>query len=383
MRSKGELKQDYLPLNQEVELELARRIKGGEVPPGSKLPPELELAGEFGVSRTTIRHALISLENQGLVKRIHGRGTFAQDETRAPFTAQGRKGAIYAIIPHLTSSFTGTIITGAQEELFNKGHNLSVLPTNDSMAKEMDYLQMIIKSGAAGVLLHPTKSEFYNPYVTQLIEKGIPLVMTGRYYRFVDCSYVDGHNYQGSYDAITYLIGLGHRKIGLVTKKTLIHTSLEDRIQGYQDALADHNLPLDRRTILLDLPDNRAVYWESANEEQEQAVVNCLVDYIKASPDMTAVLALNDRIAADLIKAAKQCGLVVGRDLSIIGFDNVALSASLDPPLTTVNGPTIAIGKRAAEILLSLMADKDAKPKKEHLSMQLVIRNSCGPNRKI
>lgn len=209
------------------------------------------------------------------------------------------------------------------------------------------------------------------------------MVMTGRYYRFVDCSYVDSHNYQGAYDAITHLIGLGHRKIGLVTKKTLIHTSLEDRIQGYQEAMADHDLPLDRGSILLDLPDNRAVYWESANEEEERAVVNCLVDYLKASPDMTAVFALNDRIAADLMKAAKQCGLVVGRDLSIIGFDNVALSASLDPPLTTVDGPTLAIGKRAAEILLNLMADREAKPTKEHLPMQLVVRNSCGPNRRV
>lgn len=383
MRSKEEHKRDHLPLNEEVELELARRISAGEVSPGSKLRPELELAGEFGVSRTTIRHALISLENQGLVKRIHGKGTFVQDETKAPFTAKGRKGAVYAIIPHLTSSFTGAIITGAQEELFNKGHNLSVLPTNNCMSKEMDYLQMIMESGAAGVLLHPTKSEYYNPFVTPLIQEGIPLVMTGRYYRFVDCSYVDGHNYQGAYDAITYLIGLGHRKIGLVTKKTLIHTSLEDRIQGYQDAMADHNLPIDRSTLLLDLADNRAVYWESANEQQERAVVDRLVDYVKASPEMTAVLALNDRIAADLMKAAKLCDLVVGRDLSIIGFDNVALSASLDPPLTTVDGPTMAIGKRAAEILLNLMAEKGANPTKEHLPMQLVVRSSCGPNRRI
>lgn len=152
MRSTGEQKGDHLPLNQEVARELASRISAGEVAPGSKLPPELELASEFGVSRTTIRHALISLENQGLVKRLHGRGTFVQDETKAPFTAQGRKGGIYMIVPHLTSSFTGTIITGAQEVLFKKGHNLSVLPTNDSMAKEMDYLQMIMEGGAAGVL---------------------------------------------------------------------------------------------------------------------------------------------------------------------------------------------------------------------------------------
>lgn len=370
-------KRENIPLHQEVETELRRRIIAGEILPGQKMSPELELAEEFNVSRTTIRHALISLESHGYVERIHGRGTFVADQAPEENPLPGKERGIYAIVPHLTSGFTGTIITGAQEVLFSTGHDLSVLPTNDSIDKEIDYLQMILTRGAAGVILHPTKSEFYNPLVIELINKGIPLVMTGRHYRFVNCSYVDGHNYQGAYDATKYLIGLGHRKIGLVTKKPLIHTSLEDRIQGYRDAMADHSLALDRKTLLLDLKDSRSVYWESGNEQQEQGIIKHLVDYLEGAPKMTAILALNDMIAADLIKAAKHCGKTVGQDLSIVGFDNVALSASLEPPLTTVDSPTLDMGRRATKVLLQHITSEDADFVKEHLPMRLVIRKSC------
>ncbi|HHT90977.1 MAG: GntR family transcriptional regulator [Bacillota bacterium] len=380
MRGKEEPGRDSVPLHQEIENELAERIRSGELVAGRKLPPELKLADEFQVSRTTIRHALISLESKGLVERIHGRGTFVADKTGKKRERSGEERSIYAIVPHLTSSFTGTIIMGAQEELYAKGYHLSVLPTNDDPQKEMDYLRIILESRAGGVLLQPTKSEYYNPVVTELIQQGIPLVMMGRYYRFVNCSYVDGHNYQGAYDAIAYLVGLGHEKIGLVTKKPLIHTSLEDRIQGYRDAMADHGLAILPQTLLMDLADSRNVYWDSASATYEQEIVNRLVDYLEAAPEMTAVFALNDRIAGDLIKAAKHCGRVVGRDLSIVGFDNVSLSESLDPPLTTIDAPTFAVGKRAAEILLDHMANEQSEPTKEHLPMHLVIRDSCGPN---
>jgi DNA-binding LacI/PurR family transcriptional regulator len=95
---------------------------------------------------------------------------------------------------------------------------------------------------------------------------------------------------------------------------------------------------------------------------------------------MTAIFALNDRIAADLMEAAKQCGRVVGKDLSIVGFDNVSLSARLDPPLTTIDAPTLDIGRRAAEILLYHMEDDGKDPIKEHLPMHLVVRGSSGPS---
>jgi GntR family transcriptional regulator of arabinose operon len=259
VRNKEEPRTDNIPLHQEVEMELARRIRSGEIAPGSKLQPELALANEFQVSRTTIRHALIRLESRGLVERIHGRGTFVTDVSGRKASTQRSEGGIYAIVPHLTSSFTGTIITGAQEILYAKGHQLSILPTNDSPEKEMDYLQLMLERRVGGVLLHPTKSDYYNPFVSDLIRAGIPLVMMARYYRFVNCSYVDGHNYQGAYDAVSYLISLGHKKIGLVSKKPLIHTSLEDRIQGYQHAMADHGLAIDRETVILDLADSRSV----------------------------------------------------------------------------------------------------------------------------
>lgn len=369
------------PLYQGVEEELKRQIITGELAPGTKMSSELSLAAEFKVSRTTIRHALISLESHGFVERIHGRGTFVAAKTVTKNHRKTKSGGIYAIVPYLTSRFTGTIVTGVQEVLFSEGYDLSILPTNDCIEREIDYLEMIIQRDAAGVVLHPTKSKYYNPLVHDLIKNDIPLVMTGRYYRYVDCSYVDGDNYQGAYDATSHLINLGHSKIGLVSKELLIHTSLHDRIEGYRDVMADNGLAIDRRMVLLDLDDQRNVYWAGNNEINEHKIINTLVDYLRRTPQMTAVLALNDQIAADLMKAAEIVGRTVGEDLSIIGFDNVILSTSLKPALTTVGTSILEMGKRAANILLDDIKGESSGFVKESLPMQLVIRESCTYNK--
>ncbi|HHW71987.1 MAG TPA: substrate-binding domain-containing protein [Firmicutes bacterium] len=364
-------------LHEEIAEQIRADIARSNLASGDKLGTELELAARYGVSRSTIRQALISLENAGLIERLHGRGTFVADKRAS---RHQRDYNIHIIVPYLTTSFTGRIVMGAQEVLFKTGYTVSVSATNNSTETEAEYIRKIIEQGSPGVIIHATESRYYNPALFQLQQEGIPLVMT-RHYRFMDVSYVEANNYQGGYDATEYLIKLGHRSIGLVSKPPGFLTSLNDRIQGFRDAMSDYGLVVKREMMFTDLRDYRYVYTEDRTKEHEQQVLNDLKAFLLRSPQMTAVICLNDFIAADVARAARCVGRRIGEDLSIMGFDNIGLSANLDPPITTVNCPTYDIGKEAAKALLYLMEKGPQQRIHKTMPMELVLRESCVPPR--
>lgn len=267
---------------------------------------------------------------------------------------------------------------GAQEVLFKHGHSVSVLATHNSLEIEGEYIKRILEEDCPGVIIHATAADYYNPQLFKLQSSGIPFVMT-RHYRYMDSNYVEANNYQGGYDATCYLINMGHRNIGLVSKHPGFLVSLHDRIQGYRDAMSDHGLVVKRSMMLTDLEDHRYVYVEDRSKEQEKAVIEELAEFLRNSPEMTAVICLNDLAAADLSRAARLVGRTVGEDLSIMGFDNIGISSNLEPAITTVNCPTYEIGKAAARALLSQMEGTLTEKVRQTLPMELVLRESCVP----
>jgi len=375
MNERSQPTKNGLSLYEEIARKIQMDIIRSNLNPGDKLGTELELAAHYGVSRATIRHALVSLENAGLIDRLHGRGTFVADK-RARMVAGG--GNIQIIVPYLTTSFTGRIVTGAQEVLFHHGYSVSVLATNNSQETEGEYIKKIIEQGCPGVIIHATASDFYNPWIFELQRQGIPTVMT-RHYPYMDSHYVEANNYQGGYDATSYLLKLGHRNVGLVTKRPGFMASLHDRIAGYRDAMSDHGLVIKRAMMLTDLEDHRYVYLEDRSKEHEKEVIEQLVGFLQKSPEMTAVICLNDLAAADLLRASRVAGRTVGEDLSIMGFDNIGISANLEPAISTVNCPTYEIGKAAAHILLDELDGRLDGTVGRTLPMELVLRESCGP----
>src|SRR5690606_33133299 len=116
------------------------------------------------------------------------------------------------------------------------------------------------------------------------------------------------------------------------------------RRQGARERMSAYGLVVKSEMLLAALRDYRYVYVEDRTKEHEQQVLSDLQEFLRRSPQMTAVICLNDYAAADLSRAARAVGRRVGEDLSIMGFDNIGLSANLDPPITTVNCPTYEIG---------------------------------------
>jgi DNA-binding LacI/PurR family transcriptional regulator len=224
------------------------------------------------------------------------------------------------------------------------------------------------------LIIHPTAAPLYDPAIFKLIEQRIPFVMTGRYYKFAPCNSVEMDNFQGAYDAVQYLHGKGHRHIGLVSKPALTKTSIEHRIEGFFQACKELELPVVLRHIFLDLVDTRSLYWSEQSSEEKEAVHKQLHDYLAQAQDLTAIVALNDLIAADLIHVLEELDRKPGVDISLIGFDNVSFANQLKPPLTSVETPTFELGKAAAELLLRQITDPTHQVEHMLLPSRLVVR---------
>lgn len=374
----SKLQNQNQPLYLGVKGYIQNSIEKGTLQIGDQLPTEVELASEFEVSRHTVRQALGLLAEEGWVEKIHGKGTFVANVKGV--TGNNGNKIIHFIVPELTESYTGRIVTSAQKSLYDAGFQVSVFVTNNDVQLESTYIQTALETKASGLIIHATKADHYNPEIFNWLQRGLPLVMTTRY-RYLDSSYVQADNYGGAYDAVSHLISLGHKQIGLVSKPTSWVTSLQDRIAGYRDAMGKHGLAVTPNLICSTLDDPRNVYGEYNDKSQEERVLAQLVQYIKENPEITAVVALNDLIAADVIRAARICGKQVPEDFSVIGFDNVSLSASLDPPLTTVASPLHEIGQVAAESILGQIEQggsvKPVQNYQLYLPMSLIIRQSC------
>ncbi len=165
--------------------------------------------------------------------------------------------------------------------------------------------------------------------------------------------------------AVNYLIGLGHRRIGLVSGPQGFRSAFERR-SGFGEALSAAGLAFDPQIVV-----EGTYRFESGLMAGRQILAS-------AEPP-TAIFASNDEMAAGVLHAARELGLDVPADLSIVGFDDTAIAAHLWPPLTTVRWPIQAMGKAAAAKLLG-GEDSDAKP--ALFLSELIIRASAGPARR-
>lgn len=122
----------------------------------------------------------------------------------------------------------------------------------ESRERELAMLKEAVQSGAKGIILFPVHGETYNEEVLRLTMEQYPVVVLDRYLRGVETNCVCSDNENGAYQAVSYLISKGHRRIGCISSPVLGTTSLEDRLHGYEQALADNLIPVDHAARLFE-----------------------------------------------------------------------------------------------------------------------------------
>jgi LacI family transcriptional regulator len=204
-----------------------------------------------------------------------------------------------------------------------------------------------------------------DPRVVYLLEHRIPFVTFGRTAQAYDFPYVDEDGELGMQLALEHLIEHGHRRIAcLAPPPPLMITTY--RLQGYRQTMQAHNRHIDEDLI---------VYGDLTQRSGYNLAKKLLT---QANPP-TAIVAGNDLMALGAMSAAQERGLIVGQDVTITGFGNIALAEHAFPPLTTVHQPMHHIGALVCQMLIKVIREEDIAERQIILQPSLVVRQSSGP----
>lgn len=347
-------------LHEQVAAILKDRIQTGIWLNGSGLPSEKELCSEFAVARGTIRQALQTLEREGFLRREQGRGTFVRLSPPAPDKTEPRRMAF--IVPYVRDSSVPGILIGFQQVAEQANFSVIFNHVNNDTAQQERVIHKLVDEGVAGIALYPVDSENV-AYLERLSRGRFPIVLIDRYLRAASSDYVMTDHFGGAVRATHYLFDQGHLGVGFVTWLSPA-ISMEHRYLGYVQALAERGVQLDERLIC------RVQGYPMID-------LSPLSHYLSGPDRPGAIFAANDQIAIALYRAAGSIGLSIPEDLSIIGFDNLDVSAHLDPPLTTMAQPFLEIGQAAADLLLRRIIGEHGYYEQITFPARLIVRSSC------
>ncbi|MCL4466897.1 MAG: LacI family transcriptional regulator [Chloroflexi bacterium] len=253
--------------------------------------------------------------------------------------------------------FLSAVNTAAAE------NNYSLLLRAATSAEEelSNLRQLVGEKHVDGVIILGTRP--VDRRIEFLLEAEFAFVSFGRSAEMKEHPYVDVDGAKGIAEAVHYLAGLGHRRIGYITPPDDLMCS-RDRSSGFLSAMEEHDLQVDDALMVSG----------DFSVGVGQAATNRMLN-LPEPP--TAILAANDMCAFGAMRAVHTCGLIPGQDVSVIGFDDIHLAAHWQPALTTVAQPLRRIGFTAAQMLIDGLSGRDVQ-KQLILEPHLVIRQSTG-----
>jgi len=265
--------------------------------------------------------------------------------------------------PNLTNPYYTHIIAGIGKAAHRMGYSAFLCNTEGDRAQTEQVLKMLIRRQAGGAILLATErqSEWLRPYAERF-----PLVLSSEYDPALSLPRVSIDNYAAAREAMAYLISLGHARIGLVSSSNAyISTAL--RLSGYRDALSEAGLPFREDYVRCGAAD----YSFKSGFDSAGSLISM--------PDRpTALLCISDMLALGAIASARELGLKVPGDVTVVGFDDVEHTTMFHPHVTTVAQPCGEIGEKAMEMLECAITGAPFE-REALLPHRLIVRESSAP----
>ncbi|MEZ0536881.1 LacI family DNA-binding transcriptional regulator [Caldicellulosiruptoraceae bacterium PP1] len=261
----------------------------------------------------------------------------------------------------LTGTFFDQVVSGICSVINETEYDLvlNISPPEN----EKKSLENLIKSRKVdGIILLSSR---VNDYSIEYLKKlKFPFIVIGTPYKNKESiNWVDNDNKKASFDATNYLINLGHTQIGFLGGfENLVVT--QDRLEGYKQALTKNNIEFDSDMVKFTELEEKSSY-EKARE----------LLMLKNRP--TAIVCMDDTISFATIGAARELGLKIGYDISIIGFNNSIFTTLSYPKLTTIDINVFYLGKYAAELLLKELVEPHKTYKRLLVEHKLIEGDTC------
>jgi LacI family transcriptional regulator, galactose operon repressor len=276
----------------------------------------------------------------------------------------GRKtGTIAMIVPDVANPFFTLMVRGAEDVARRAGYRIILCDTRADLALEGDVIEEMIAHRVEGIAIAPV-SDGSRAHLRRLTRFGVPFVLLDRTVGGVDADVVLGESVEGAKRLVEHLIGLGHRRIGMIVESEDVSTA-RDRRRGYEQALEHAGLPVDPALVALSTVDPQGGYAG-------------MQELLKAEPRLTAVFTVNNLVALGAIEAVRAAGLEVPGDVALVCFDDIEYASRLYPFLTVMVQPAETFGTLGIQLLLERIQGNGQRRRVVVLPAEFIIRHSCG-----
>ena len=348
------------PKYQRVKNYVLSQIENREIAKDDRIPSESEFAKLLDVSSITVRKALTELVNEGVIYRVRGKGSFVAGRTTEPAAPSNLVALVISGVEMYDSSYM-QIIRGVQSFLGPLGCKLIVEFVENDFERERELILRLIQSELKGLLLYSADPDAAKSYLGEIRAKSIPLVMLDRFLADYPVNVVACNNHDGAYEAVEYMIGQGHERIGFAAYDYRLSPEI-DRCKGYRNAMSDASLPVQEELLFL----------------EKDLDYEALARRIHAG-ELTALFCANDRRALEALDRLTALGIRIPEQLSLMGFDDFESSPFAKVPLSTVKQYFDVLGCESAKLLFEIGAGSSRGTTKILLPTSLVIRDTVKP----
>lgn len=324
----------------ELAATLREGIRTGTYCNGEKLPSENELAAQTGYSRQTVRQAVSLLENEGLVRRVQGSGTYVQ---KALVQRQATNN-IAVVCTYIGEYIFPSILQGVESILSENGYASMISATRNRVDTERRVLTELLKKPIDGLIVEGTKTALPNPNIDLYEEfqrRGIPVVFINGFYPDLKSPvYVVADDRAGGRTACESLLNKGHRAIAGIFKSDDIQG--HRRYAGYAAALQAADVAVTDDHVMWYTTENRDSVLQTM---ASQVLQNC-----------TAVVCYNDEVALQILQ------LDIPKGIDIVSFDNSTYARLSAVGFASLANPKEKLGQLAAQKLLNILKGKPEHP---------------------
>lgn len=331
-------------------------------------PTLKSIAVKLGVSVSTVSRVIngkssryrISKETEQLILEAAKELSYTPNQLARGLRLK-RTNTIGYLIPDISNPFFASIAKSVEKSARKFGYSIILCDSEESTELESSSLQLMLNRKVDGLIISPVGLEV--SHLIEISQKDIPIVLLDRYFPNLNIPFVTSDNYQGAFEAVSYLISNGHSRIACI--QGLKNTSPNnDRVKGYRDAHIKNDIEIDESLIVGD----------SFGEENGYIETKLL---LKKGDLPTAIFSVSNLISLGAIRAITEEGLKIPDDISMISFDDQPYSRFLSTPMTTVAQQSNQIGQIATKLLIDQIESNRANESKGiFLPTRMIIRDS-------
>lgn len=338
-----------------------------------KQPTIKEIAKKLNISISTVSRALhdhpsIGLRTKTRVKELARELEYEPNQT-AIFFQQRKTFTLGVILPELSEAFFSSAISGIEDAANRQNYTVLLGQSHDSEEREKQIVETMKKHRVDGLIISIAKNTENYEHFHNLKKHQIPVVFFDRIPKLEGIHYVACNMESGTVQAVSFLLGRGHRVIGMINGPEKLQAS-SDRLEGYIRALKKHRLKYDPNLI---------ISTDLTKEGTEKAVHQLITHRRKP----TAIVVFNDYVVLDAVQYARKLKLKINKDITFVSYANLPISQyTAYPPLASVEQFPYLQGQKATETLLELL-DRNDQESESNAFYRIILESQLVVNQQV